>query len=569
MKKRGKKKRSSSDGIKFTVIGEWFQGPGPADRQCKEGETPVDTEARLSCACVRWSFNRLLEGKTREELKVEGQALFGLNSRRVDDAIFRAQEVISSQNELLPLEIKETQTKLVRARKKLSKAEKDLAKTKQENDSVKIDQVKRTVHGRRMRVTKLSRKLAVLLGHQTAGTIPKVGHPPKVGRGGRSLWERVCKGVATNEEWKASRQNRLYARGDATKGGNPTIKIWHKDGAFWLAVTISHLSEQDGLDKLGRPKMSRAPRVEGRLWLHEKHWCRVYEQLRSGAPYTVELIKAPDGRIRAHITFTVSRPGLVTNSNRGFVGMDTNPDGVALANVGFTGQPEAWPEGFTVPYPKALHKFAGEFQVTVHAGGFLYITIPELAFSRSFRRTYLMGVLAKVVVEIARSLGKPLALERLGFGKDRLDTNRRFNRMATNFPFRKMIDAVIRKACREGVGVKQVWPPHTSTIGFWKYMARHGVVIHHAAALVIARRAMGFRERITNELKAKVESIKEKLILAVGSRPEEGSGMIRKAARRFKRLDGKLAMHNGLTRFKQEAFRSVWSDLKQLAWSSR
>jgi hypothetical protein len=32
---------------------------------------------------------------------------------------------------------------------------------------------------------------------------------------------------------------------------------------------------------------------------------------------------------------------------------------------------------------------------------------------------------------------------------------------------------------------------------------------------------------------------------------------------------GRLALHNGLTRFKQEAYRSVWSDLKQLAWLSR
>ncbi|WP_242868840.1 IS200/IS605 family accessory protein TnpB-related protein, partial [Desulfotomaculum copahuensis] len=82
------------------------------------------------------------------------------------------------------------------------------------------------------------------------------------------------------------------------------------------------------------------------------------------------------------------------------------------------------------------------------------------------RRTYLIGVLARVVVDIAKTLGKPLAVEKLDFGKDRLDTNKRFNRMAANFPYKKMIETVMRKAFKEGVGVKQVWPAHTSTIGY-------------------------------------------------------------------------------------------------------
>lgn len=63
-----------------------------------------------------------------------------------------------------------------------------------------------------------------------------------------------------------------------------------------------------------------------------------------------------------------------------------------------------------ISYTLAL-QFAGEFQVTVHPNGFLYIKIPELSYSRGYRRTYLIGVLAKVVVDIARALGKPIALE--------------------------------------------------------------------------------------------------------------------------------------------------------------
>ncbi|WP_284679522.1 hypothetical protein [Aceticella autotrophica] len=314
--------------------------------------------------------------------------------------------------------------------------------------------------------------------------------------------------------------------------------------------------------------MTRAPHVEGRLWLPDKYRSKVYELLLSGAPYTVELIKGKDDRYRAHISFVLTSPNLVTNPDYGYLGMDTNPDGVALANVSYTGQPKPWAKNFNVSYPKALHKFDGEFQVKIHPNGFLYIKIPELSYSCGYRRTYLIGVLAKIVVDIAKTLGKPIALENLKFGKP-MNTNKKFNRMAANFPFKKMVEAVIRRAFKEGVGVKQVWPIHTSTIGYWKYKKKYGITIHHAAALVIARRALNYKEHITKELKQKVQVFKEKLNQKANSLPGEGRGMTRKVKQLFKKLDGKILNFNGLTRFKQESFYSVWHDLKILALSSR
>lgn len=240
-----------------------------------------------------------------------------------------------------------------------------------------------------------------------------------------------------------------------------------------------------------------------------------------------------------------------------------------LANVSRDGQPEPWPSDFTPPHPPGLHKFAGEFQVAVHPNGFLYITVPELAYSRGPRRTYLIGVLAQVVTGIAKALGKPLAIEDLSFGKDRLDTNRSFNRMASNFPFGKVSDAVLRRAYKEGVGVRLVWPAHTSTIGYWKYREQYGVSVHHAAALVIARRAIGLREHLTKDLRQRILAVKDELSPEANSFPREGRGMTRKVKRLFPRLDEKIPLHNGLTRFRQESFYSVWHDLKELTLSSR
>jgi IS605 OrfB family transposase len=518
---------------------------------------------RLFCACTRWAFNRLQEGQPRLALKKQAQGLFGLNSRYCDDAILKAGEVLDSRRVLLNAESKETDARLARAKRKLKSAEKDLAAALRTGEAKKIAKAKLTVQGRKARAEKLARKLAELKNHQTGGTIPKVVF------GGRALWRQVCKGRATREEWQAARGDRLYARGDKSKSGNPNIKIAYHSTGFTLGATVSHLSFQTGTDSLGRPVMGKAPRIEGLLWLPEKHRAAVQQALLNGTPYTVELIRGKDHRYRAHLSFMAALPATKTSPGHGYLGIDTNPDGAALANVDHTGQPEPWPKGFAVPYPQALSKFSGEFQVTLHPNGFLSVRMPELAYSRGERRDYLSGVLAKAVVDIAGLLGKPLAVENLYFSKDRLDSNKKFNRMAANFPYQKMIEAIIRKARKEGVGIKPVWPAHTSTIGYYKYMERYGITVHQAAACVIGRRAMGFRERLTKELKQKIQAVKEKLNRKANSLPGEGTGMTRKVGRLFKRLDGKVPLHNGQTRYRQGHLSSVWQDLKQLARSSR
>jgi IS605 OrfB family transposase len=560
-------KKQKKDKFSMTICGEFFPEVYPAFRsgRWRRGEEdPLKTEMRLFCACMRWAFNRFLEGTSRDEIKKLGQELFGLNSRYVDDARLKARAVLDSQKELLELEIEETENKLHRARKKLGLAMRKLARAEEKGAAPgAIEKFRLAVKGRNNRVASLEKKLAELETHRQNGTIPKVVF------GGRKLWKRICKGRAKREEWWAARKNRLYSRGDETKGGNPNIKVTYREGEFYLAVTISHLSEKVGEDALGRPKMSHAPRVEGKLWLPEKHRDLVQIWLATKLPYTVELVRTLEGRYMVHLTFDL---GGVREPNfaKGCLALDTNPDGVALCSVSALGQPEPWPEGFSIPYPGNLSKYEGELQVITYPNGFLYIRIPDLAYASSFRRDYLIGVLARVITNVAFSLGKPIALEDLNFGKDRLDTNKKFNRMASNFPFAKMVEAVCRRAVKDGVPFKLVPARHTSTIGYWKYMERYAVPVHCAAALTIGRRAMGFGERVTERLKQLVAQIKQNLTREVNPGiPEEGKGMTPRVRACLRRLDGKLLLHNGLARWQQEAYYSVWHDLKKLALSLR
>ncbi len=54
----------------------------------------LDDLMRRYCSCVRYAYNRLKEGKTRNDLKQKLQSIFKLNSRYADTAIREAKELI-------------------------------------------------------------------------------------------------------------------------------------------------------------------------------------------------------------------------------------------------------------------------------------------------------------------------------------------------------------------------------------------------------------------------------------------------------------------------------------------
>jgi IS605 OrfB family transposase len=67
--------------------------------QSEEDEQRVLDLMRRWSSCVRFAYNRLLEGKSRNELKRELKGVFNLNSRYVDDAIMKAKSVLQSCKE--------------------------------------------------------------------------------------------------------------------------------------------------------------------------------------------------------------------------------------------------------------------------------------------------------------------------------------------------------------------------------------------------------------------------------------------------------------------------------------
>jgi transposase, putative, N-terminal domain len=158
----------------------------------KEDEQAVLDLTRRFSSATRFAYNRLLDGKTREELKRESGPLcrlFGLNTRYADGAIEKAQATLDSAREL-----GQDPRKVVFGGRKL------------------FEQLKRR---------HLSGKAR----------------------------ERL------RREWKEKRQGFLYSRGDATKKGNANLRLEPQGDALWLRVNLGNGDYVRALVQTAHPQL--------------------------------------------------------------------------------------------------------------------------------------------------------------------------------------------------------------------------------------------------------------------------------------------------------------------------
>jgi len=161
---------------------------------------------------------------------------------------------------------------------------------------------------------------------------------------------------------------------------------------------------------------------------------------------------------------------VVTDKGRGAIGVDLNADHLAVTETDRSGN---YVHAFSVPlvtYGKARHQAVA-----------------------------IIGDAVASVIAYAREVGKPIVIERLDFRqkKSALEgESRRYSRMLSSFNYGRIKAHFLSRGYREGVEVHQVNPAFSSVIGRVKFMERYGLSVHQAAALVLARRLLGYSERI-------------------------------------------------------------------------
>ncbi|WP_003046149.1 IS200/IS605 family accessory protein TnpB-related protein [Thermus aquaticus] len=234
----------------------------------EEDEQAVLDLIRRFSSATRFAYRRLLEGKTREELKRESGPLcrlFGLNTRYADGAIEKAQATLDSAREL-------------------------------GQDPRKV------VFGSREVFEQLKRK------HLS----------------GKAL-------LALKREWKERRQGLLYSRGDAAKKGNANLRLEPRDGTLWLRVNLGNGAYVHALVRTSHPHLKALLQrayaslpynvtirlKDGKVYAHFT-WSEglpppVHTKANgvlgidvNGDPYHLALaVVSPDGNLKRHLTLSL------------------------------------------------------------------------------------------------------------------------------------------------------------------------------------------------------------------------------------------------------------------------
>ncbi len=177
---------------------------------------------------------------------------------------------------------------------------------------------------------------------------------------------------------------------------------------------------------------------------------------------------------RLFVSTEVPAPSLITNEYLGRIGVDINSNHLSLVETDRFGNP--------------IHKE----------------TIPLCLTGKNTNQSKaLIGEASKKIVEIAQRAKKPIVLEKLSFKEKKLSLREKtasYARMLSSFAYSSILTHIKSRAQKQGVEIQEVNPAYTSLIGRVKFSKRYGLSIHHAAALVIARRSLRFSEKLPSSL---------------------------------------------------------------------
>ena len=193
-------------------------------------------------------------------------------------------------------------------------------------------------------------------------------------------------------------------------------------------------------------------------------------------PYTVRL-KLRNGKIYAQFSKEEKLPEVSITKDNGVMGIDINayPFHLALVHTAKDGN---------------LDKYER-------------ISLDKLLEGSSEKREYLSWQVAHQVVEIAKRERKAIVVENL----EKLPKGRRgdglpkLRQRLQKWIYKALLQKIEIVAKRNGIQVIKVNPAYTSIIGKLKYAPLYNIDKDTAGAYVIARRGLGFKERLPKNYK--------------------------------------------------------------------
>jgi len=299
------------------------------------------------------------------------------------------------------------------------------------------------------------------------------GNPRKVVFGGKKNFEKLCihhlQGWRLEEverEWDEKRKGRLVSVGKTRNGGNPNIKLVLENNGTYLSVTST------------RKRKPVKAKVKRKVKSKRDKWIILESMILEGKnfPYTVKLKKI-NGKIYGYVTFEIPVPQVGITKENGVIGIDINarPFHLAIAEVG--------KDGNLISYERIKLGYLNNFSKN--------------------RKDYEEWLVAHKVISIAKEKKKAIVMEDINSlpkGK-RGDGNKKKRKIMGRFSYKRILEK-IEKLCKlNGIEIIKINPAWTSVQGKLKYSPQLNIDKDIAGAYVIARRGLGFKERVPKNYK--------------------------------------------------------------------
>ena len=313
---------------------------------------------------------------------------------------------------------------------------------------------------------------AILLAQQALDSCVERGqNPKKLVFGSRGLFEQLKKKHLTGkrrdelrQKWEERRYGILYSRGDKSLQGNLNLRLVNLNNHWHLRINL-------GNGEYVWAKVVRSATRKTDKWTSFISGLEHAEETGDWFPYTVRL-KLRNGKVYAQFSREENLPEVTITKDNGVIGIDIN----------------------AYPFHLALAHTTKDGNLEKHE----YFSLDKLLECSSEKREYLSWQTAHQVVEIAKREGKALVvenLEKLPKGK-RGDGLPKLRQKLQKWVYKGLLQKIEIVARRNGIQVIKVSPAYTSVIGKLKYAPLYNIDKDMAGAYVIARRGLGFKERL-------------------------------------------------------------------------
>ena len=301
------------------------------------------------------------------------------------------------------------------------------------------------------------------------------------------------------KEWELARTNEMLFIGSTDeKMGNSNAHLYRDEqNNMFLRITIPLYMR--GNEKYGFKEKQiyvdlpiefkyHNNIIENHLLVHENSEKK--ERKISGIKNAITIkIKKSEKGLYVHASFESQSQKIMTTKDYGAIGVDINPDHLAVVELDEHGNKV---KAFKIPM-NLLGKTSGQ------------------------RKNIIFHSVRKII-ELSKLKGKSIIIEDLDFSKKKSlltkNENARYAFMLTNFSYSLIKYAFVSCCFRSQIELIYVNPAYTSQLGNIKYSAIHGLTIHEAAAMVIGRKGMGFKEKLPKKVtRITINKLKENLCI--------------------------------------------------------